>query len=59
MILTHYILRWHLQEGFCVIPKSITPSRIEENFSVFDFELTEDEMKKIEALNRNEKHDWY
>ncbi|CAA7197097.1 aldo/keto reductase [Chryseobacterium potabilaquae] len=45
------ILRWHLQEGFCVIPKSVTPSRIEENFNVFDFELTESEMNVVRSLN--------
>lgn len=45
------ILRWHLQEGFVVIPKSVTPSRIEENFNVFDFELTEDEMNTVRSLD--------
>ncbi|EJL74213.1 aldo/keto reductase [Chryseobacterium populi] len=45
------ILRWHLQEGFVVIPKSVTPSRIEENFNVFDFELSDDEMDIIRALD--------
>ncbi|CAD7800326.1 2,5-diketo-D-gluconic acid reductase A [Chryseobacterium aquaeductus] len=45
------ILRWHLQEGFCVIPKSVTPSRIEENFNVFDFKLSEDEMNIVRSLN--------
>lgn len=45
------ILRWHLQEGFVVIPKSVTPSRIEENFNVFDFELTEDEMNIVRSLD--------
>ncbi|WES97490.1 aldo/keto reductase [Chryseobacterium arthrosphaerae] len=45
------ILRWHLQEGFVVIPKSVTPSRIEENFNVFDFELTEDEMNVVRSLD--------
>lgn len=45
------ILRWHLQEGFVVIPKSVTPSRIEENFNVFDFELTEGEMNTVRSLD--------
>lgn len=45
------ILRWHLQEGFVVIPKSVTPSRIEENFNVFDFQLTEEEMNVIRSLD--------
>lgn len=49
------ILRWHLQEGFCVIPKSVTPSRIEENFSVFDFELTEDEMDTVRSLDTGKR----
>ncbi len=47
------VLRWHLQNNTIVIPKSVTPSRIEENFNVFDFELTEEDMKAIDALDRN------
>lgn len=49
------ILRWHLQSEIIAIPKSITPSRIEENFQVFDFELSGAEMEQIDALNEN-KH---
>ncbi len=49
------ILRWHLQEGFCVIPKSVTPSRIEENFNVFDFELTENEMNAVRTLDTGKR----
>lgn len=49
------ILRWHLQEGFCVIPKSVTPSRIEENFNVFDFQLTEDEMNMVRSLDTGKR----
>jgi diketogulonate reductase-like aldo/keto reductase len=49
------ILRWHLQEGTIVIPKSVTPSRIEENFNVFDFELTKEDMEKISTLDRNRR----
>ncbi|ASE60044.1 aldo/keto reductase [Chryseobacterium indologenes] len=49
------ILRWHLQEGFVVIPKSVTPSRIEENFNVFDFELTEDEMNTVRGLDTGKR----
>lgn len=49
------ILRWHIQSDSIVIPKSVTPSRIEENFNVFDFELSQDEMKQIAAINRNER----
>ena len=53
------ILRWNPQRGVCVIPGSSNPEHIRENISVFDFELTPDEMEKIAGLNRNEKHDWY
>ncbi|MFP3598835.1 aldo/keto reductase [Chryseobacterium sp. SIMBA_029] len=49
------ILRWHLQEGFVVIPKSVTPSRIEENFNVFDFELSEDEMNTVRSLDTGKR----
>ena len=45
------MLRWHLQQGRQVIPKSVTPSRIEENFDVFDFELTEEELVAIDSLD--------
>ena len=45
------ILRWHIQSGFITIPKSVNPQRIKENFEIFDFELTEDEMKNINDLD--------
>lgn len=45
------MLRWHLQQGRQVIPKSVTPSRITENFDVFDFELTADQLAAIAALD--------
>ena len=45
------MLRWHLQQGRSAIPKSINPSRIAENFAVFDFELTADELGRIDALD--------
>ncbi len=45
------ILRWHLQNGVCAIPKSVNPGRIAENFDVFDFELTSDELAAIDALD--------
>lgn len=49
------ILRWHLQVGNVVIPKSVTPSRIRENFELFDFELSEDDMAAIERLDTGER----
>ena len=52
-------LRWHLQRGVVAIPGSSNPDHIKENISVFDFELTEEEMERIGTLDRNEKHDWY
>jgi diketogulonate reductase-like aldo/keto reductase len=50
------ILRWHIQNQVIAIPKSVTPSRIEENFRVFDFELTSGEMKLINGLNRDQRN---
>jgi 2,5-diketo-D-gluconate reductase A len=49
------ILRWHLQLGNVVIPKSVTPERIRENIDVFDFELSEDEMAAIARLDAGER----
>ncbi|MGW2823692.1 aldo/keto reductase [Streptomyces sp. NPDC001443] len=46
------VLRWHLQLGNIVIPKSVTPARIRENFDVFDFALTDEEMRALAALDR-------
>jgi len=45
------ILRWHLQLGNVVIPKSATPKRIRENFELFDFELSDEDMTEIAALD--------
>lgn len=45
------ILRWHVQLGNVVIPKSVTPSRIRENLDVFDFELTQQQVEAITALD--------
>lgn len=53
------ILRWHLQRGVVAIPGSSNPDHIKENISVFDFALSDEEMARIAAVNRNEKHDWY
>ena len=49
------ILRWHLQLDNVVIPKSVTPDRIRENFDVFGFELTGDEVAQITALDRGHR----
>jgi diketogulonate reductase-like aldo/keto reductase len=49
------VLRWHIQLGNVVIPKSVTPARIEENFNVFDFELSADEMSRLSELDRGER----
>ncbi len=49
------ILRWHLQLGNVVIPKSVTPERMRENFDLFDFELTEQEMDRIAGLDRGDR----
>lgn len=45
------ILRWHLEHGFSAIPKSVTPTRIAENFGVFDFVLAPEEIAEIDALD--------
>ncbi|GAA2238578.1 aldo/keto reductase [Herbiconiux moechotypicola] len=47
------VLRWHLQQGRIVIPKSVTPRRIAENLDVFDFELAGDELASIDTLDRD------
>jgi 2,5-diketo-D-gluconate reductase A len=49
------ILRWHLQIGNVVIPKSSNPERIRENFEVFDFELSDDDMAALERLDSGER----
>ncbi|MCO8192891.1 aldo/keto reductase [Anaerofustis sp. NSJ-163] len=53
------ILRWNLQKGVIVIPGSSNPEHIKENTQIYHFELTNEEMEKINSLDRNEKHDWY
>jgi 2,5-diketo-D-gluconate reductase A len=49
------ILRWHLQIGNVTFPKSVTPERIRENIDVFDLELTDEEVKQIDQLDRGER----
>ncbi len=47
------ILRWHIQSGFVAIPKSTDAGHIAENFDIFDFALTDDELARIDVLDRN------
>lgn len=53
------VLRWHLERGVAVIPGSVSAEHMKENIALFDFSLTSEEMIKIAALDRHEKHDWY
>lgn len=53
------ILRWNLQKGIVVIPGSSNPGHIKENTELYHFSLTNDEMDRINGLDRGEKHDWY
>jgi 2,5-diketo-D-gluconate reductase A len=48
------VLRWHIQRGDIVFPKSVTPERIRENFEIFDFELEPGDIERIAALDRGE-----
>ena len=49
------ILRWDIQRGIITIPKSQNPERIKENIEIFDFELTEEEVKEIDKLDGKQK----
>jgi 2,5-diketo-D-gluconate reductase A len=49
------VLRWHLERGDIVFPKSVTPSRIRENFAIVDFELSGGDVAEISALNKNQR----
>ena len=51
------IVRWHLQSGFIAIPGSSNPAHILENYSVWDFELSDEEMKEIKEINRNKRYE--
>jgi len=53
------ILRWHLQRGVVAIPGSANADHIQENFDIFDFELTEQDMSDIANLETGDKHEWY
>ena len=48
------VLRWHIQRGDIVFPKSVTPQRIKENFEIFDFELADDDIDALSELNKGE-----
>jgi len=50
------ILRWHLQRGIIIIPKSSNPKRIKENIELFDFELSVEEMEEIKGLNTGKRY---
>ena len=49
------VLRWHIQRGDIIFPKSVTPARIRENIDIFDFELSGQDHEAITSLNRNER----
>lgn len=49
------VLRWHIQRGDIVFPKSVTRSRVEENFDIFDFELSPEDMAAIDGLNKDRR----
>ena len=51
------ILCWHLQAGYIAIPGSSNPDHIAENYRIFDFELTDDEMRQIAAVNKNQRYE--
>ena len=50
------ILRWHVQNENIIIPGSTNPKHIKENINLFDFKLTEDEMKEIDKINKNKRY---
>lgn len=50
------ILRWHIQEGNIIFPKTTNKEHMKDNFNIFDFELTSDEMNRIKALDKNQRY---
>ena len=50
------ILRWHIQKGNIIFPKSTNPKHIRENFAIFDFQLNDNEMKEIDKLGKKKKY---
>ena len=50
------ILRWHIDMGFCVIPGASGFEHVKENFDIFDFSLTKDDMAKIAKINKNKRY---
>ena len=51
------ILRWHLQDGYIAIPGSSNPDHIAENYDIFDFELSEDEMDRIRGIDEQRRYE--
>ena len=51
------ILRWHLQDGYIAIPGSSDPDHIAENYDIFDFELSEDEMDRIRGIDEQRRYE--
>jgi 2,5-diketo-D-gluconate reductase A len=49
------VLRWHIQLGNIIFPKSVTPERVRENMAIFDFELSDEEMQRIEGMEKAER----
>jgi len=49
------VLRWHIERGDIVFPKSVTPARIKENIDIFDFELSGEDVEAISALNKSQR----
>ncbi len=52
------LLRWGIQHGAVVLPKSLNPDRIKENINIFDFEIAPEDMEKLDSLNNNERQAW-